>query len=164
MTIAPRPRPANLPPGVNHCGWCGAVWQKSFSHTCEKWTELPTGKAVGKEKPKARPAPGRETERAMESALIAEGFRLGEDFVREYSWAVDQGRGYRADFGFLRIRLLVECEGGAHRVKRQHLIDCQRASLAAALGYLVVRIHRAMVDSGEAVALVKQALSHGRAA
>ena len=95
----------------------------------------------------------------MLQALLAAGWRRDVDFVREYAWAVDEGRGYRADFAFLRgADVLVEVEGGAHALKRQHREDCERASLAAALGYRVVRVHRSMIDDGTAVDFVRRAL------
>lgn len=108
--------------------------------------------------PKPRQRAGRAVEEAMRDALVAAGFRSDDDFVREYSWALDEGRGYRADFRLVGFPVLLECEGGAHALKRQHLEDCQRASLAAALGWRVLRVHRAMIESGEALALLRRAL------
>ena len=114
-------------------------------------------------KPK-RPRAGLAVENAMRDALVAAGYVEDDDFIREYSWALDEGRGYRADFRFVGQSVLLECEGGAHAIKRQHLEDCQRASVAAALGWRVLRVHRAMIESGEAVELVRRALGFTKAA
>lgn len=112
-------------------------------------------------KPK-RPRAGLAVENAMRDALVAAGYVEDDDFVRESGWAVEEGRAYRADFRFLGVPLLVECEGGAHSLKRQHRDDCERASLAAALGYRVVRVHRSMIEDGSAVQLVRRALAFGK--
>ncbi len=114
-------------------------------------------------KPK-RPRAGLAVETAMRDALVAAGYVEDDDFVRESGWAVEEGRAYRADFRFLGVPLLVECEGGAHALKRQHRDDCERASLAAALGYRVVRVHRDMIEDGSAVQLVRRAIELKKAA
>jgi len=124
---------------------------------------MPTKAAAVAPKPK-RPRAGLAVENAMRDALVAAGYVEDHDFVRESGWAVEEGRAYRADFRFLGVPVLLECEGGAHAIKRQHLDDCQRASLAAALGYRVLRVHAAMIASGEAVALVRRALAFNKAA
>lgn len=107
---------------------------------------------------RTRGAAGRAVEAAMRDALVAAGFRPDDDFIREYAWALDEGRGYRADFRFVGWPILLEVEGQVHAIKAQRLADCQRASLAAALGWRVLRVHRTMVESGEAVALVRRAI------
>ncbi|MCC7138133.1 MAG: hypothetical protein IT460_06850, partial [Planctomycetes bacterium] len=87
-----------------------------------------------------RRAAGRAVEDAMRDALVAAGFRPDEHFIREFAFAIDEGRGYRADFRLVGHPILLEVEGGAHAIKRQHLEDCQRSSLAAALGWRVLRV------------------------
>lgn len=113
-------------------------------------------------KPK-RPRAGLAVETALRDALVAAGYVEDDDFVREYAFALDEGRGYRFDFRFLGTDVAVEVEGGAHTVKRQHREDCEKASLAAALGYRVVRVHRSMIEDGRAVELVRRALAFKRA-
>jgi len=114
-------------------------------------------------KPK-RPRAGLAVETAMRDALVAAGYVEGDDFVREYAFALDEGRAYRFDFRFLGTDVAVEVEGGAHAVKRQHRDDCEKASLAAALGYRVVRVHRQMIEDGSAVQFVRRAVEFKKAA
>jgi hypothetical protein len=114
-------------------------------------------------KPK-RPRAGLAAETAMRDALVAAGYVEDDDFVREYAFALDEGRAYRFDFRFLGTDVAVEIEGGAHAVKRQHRDDCEKASLAAALGYRVVRVHRQMIEDGSAVQFVRRAIEFKRAA
>ncbi len=111
-----------------------------------------------------RPRAGLAVENAMRDALVAAGYVEDADFVRESGWAVEDGRSFRADFRFLGVPLLLEVEGGAHALKRQHREDCERASLAAALGYRVLRVHRDMIADGSAVQFVRRALAFGRPA
>ena len=112
-------------------------------------------------KPK-RPRAGLAVETAMRDALVAAGYVEDDDFVREYAFALDEGRAYRFDFRFLGTDVAVEVEGGAHAVKRQHRDDCEKASLAAALGYRVVRVHRQMIEDGRAVQFVRRAIEFRR--
>jgi len=94
----------------------------------------------------------------MRDALERAGWRADEHYIREYAWALEEGRAYRADFRLLGFPILVEVEGGAHAIKRQHRDDCERASLAAALGWRVLRFHRGMIEDGSAIAFVRRAL------
>lgn len=113
--------------------------------------------------------PGLAAELALAERLNAAGLVGWES---QYFWALDErsaaGRPiqYRADFAFVKARVLVESEGGAHTVRRQHAVDCHRTSLAAALGWRMVRVTKDMiVDDGPhgAVALVRRALAWGGA-
>jgi hypothetical protein len=114
-------------------------------------------------KPK-RPRAGLALETAMRDALVAAGYVEDDDFVREYAFALDEGRAYRFDFRFLGTDVAVEVEGQAHSIKRQRHDDCEKASLAAALGYRVVRVHRQMIENGSAVQFVRRAIELKKAA
>lgn len=88
----------------------------------------------------------------------------------QFYWALSERtptgkpRQYRADFAYPKAMLLVEVEGQVHAIKAQRAEDCARASLAAALGYRMVRVTKDMIVNGDAVRLVGRALEHGRAA
>lgn len=105
---------------------------------------------------------GSAAENELHEALTAAGFVEGEDFETQYRFAADIGRKFRADFAFPAARLLVESEGQAHSIRATREKDCRRASIAAALGWRMVRICRPMLEDGSAVELVKLALSWGR--
>jgi very-short-patch-repair endonuclease len=78
-------------------------------------------------------------------------------------------RRWRADFAFPAARLLVEVDGGAY-VGGRHTrgagfeADCEKASTAAALGWRVIRVTGRMVKSGQATALIADALAHSTGA
>lgn len=76
------------------------------------------------------------------------------------------GRKFAFDFAWPSHRLAVEVQGGVH-IKGAHSTgtgierDCLKLSLAAAVGWRVLPISAAMIRSGQAVALIRQALSVG---
>lgn len=78
-------------------------------------------------------------------------------------------RRYRADFAYTDAKILVEAEGGNFSRGRHvrplgYQEDCSKYNLAALLGYRVLRFTRAMIESGEAVKTISQALSVAQAA
>lgn len=95
--------------------------------------------------------------------------------VREYVFA--PGRRFRADWAFVKHKLLIEEEGALHKVygaRRCPLCgqvqggrhstgtgiekDIEKYNLATLLGFRVLRITPKMIKSGEALRLVEQAL------
>ena len=94
----------------------------------------------------------------MQSELEAAGLEP----VREYRF--DPGRKWRFDFAFVRDRVGVEIEGGAW-VRGRHTRgagfarDCQKYTRAAVLGWRVLRFTSGQVTSGEALAVIREALS-----
>lgn len=74
-------------------------------------------------------------------------------------------RKFRADFAFPSQMILVEIEGGiwlgangGHTSGKGLSRDCEKASLAALLGYRVFRFTPDIVKSGEAIAMIIEAL------
>lgn len=75
-------------------------------------------------------------------------------------------RKFRADFAFPAHMILIEIEGGVwlganggHTSGKGLSRDCEKASLAALLGYRLFRFTPDMVKSGEAVQMVIEAIS-----
>lgn len=72
-------------------------------------------------------------------------------------------RRWRADFAYPEAMLLIEVDGGTwtggrHVRGKGFENDCEKTSTAAALGYRVIRLTRGMIESGQAVELIRQAL------
>jgi hypothetical protein len=88
---------------------------------------------------------------------VMEQFRaLGLDKpTLEYEF--DAGRKYRADFAFLRQRILVEIEGSQHRTKENFESDIRKYNLAASLGWRLIRLTPAMILTSESVAVLQAA-------
>lgn len=75
----------------------------------------------------------------------------------------DAARKFRFDFAWPAWRVALEVEGGVFQQGRHQRPDgferdCEKYSLAAIQGWLVVRATVRMVDDGRALALVQQAL------
>lgn len=73
-------------------------------------------------------------------------------------------RRWRADFAYPEAMLLIEVDGGTwsggrHVRSKGFENDCEKTSTAAALGYRVIRLTRGMIESGQAVTLIRQALN-----
>lgn len=72
-------------------------------------------------------------------------------------------RRWKADMAYPSAMLLIEVDGGAY-VQGRHTRgkgfedDCTKLSTAAALGWRVIRVTKKHIESGEAVALIAQAL------
>ena len=155
------PRPAGLPEAVKWCGWHAQGGLPSAGWKCPECDQRnpATVEAVVK-----RPDAGLANEAELAARLNDAGLVGWEP---QFYWATNERtetgkpRLYRADFAFPKQMVLVESEGGAHTVRRQHAADCLRASIAAALGYRMVRMTKDMiVDAGPygAVALIRRAL------
>lgn len=122
----------------------------------------------------SRPRAGEASEAALYAALEDAGYidligrerilLTGEDdalvFVRQLPWGayLSPPRRFCADAGFPEARLLVEVEGDAHAVKRQRKGDVLRRQLAESAGWRVLSVLPEQVKTGEAVALVREAL------
>jgi hypothetical protein len=81
----------------------------------------------------------------------------------EYRFAANEGRRYRFDGAYVLQRLGIEVEGGIwangrHTRGPGYDEDCRKYSLAAALGWRVVRCTDGMILDGSAVELIARAL------
>lgn len=75
-------------------------------------------------------------------------------------------RKWRADFAYPLARLLIEVQGGIwsggrHARGSGVAAEAEKFSTAAALGYRVLPVTRDMVESGQAVELIRRALEIG---
>lgn len=73
-------------------------------------------------------------------------------------------RRWRADFAFLRERILVEVEGGSwvfgrHQRGAGFEADCDKYNQAAISGWLLLRVTGAMVKDGRALVAIHQAFA-----
>lgn len=81
--------------------------------------------------------------------------------LREYSFA--KPRRFRFDFAWLKQKVAVEVDGGGwvggrHGRGRGMETDARKYSLAAALGWRILRVTPSMIESREAVRLLEAAL------
>ena len=107
-------------------------------------------------KPAAKPNPGQDVEDALWRALGGAGLLEGAE--RQFHFARAYGRKWRADIAYPAHRLLVECEGQVHAIKARRIGDLERSSVAAVLGYRIVRCDRTTVQDGRAVEWVRACL------
>jgi len=82
--------------------------------------------------------------------------------VREFRFAPT--RRFRADFAYPEKRLLIEVDGGGFVAGRHtrgagFATDCEKQSLAAVLGWRVIRVTPAQIDDGRAIEWIRQALA-----
>lgn len=86
---------------------------------------------------------------------------LAELPEREYVFA--RPRRWRADFAFVQSKVLVEIEGGLW-TRGRHVRplgfenDARKSNAAVLLGWRVLRFSSSMVQSGEAIAFMRQVL------
>ena len=156
------------PPLRARCSSCHApyVHGRPFAHAA--------GCAQGGRGAAAAATPAPKPADAGLAAELALAERLNEaglvGWERQFYWALTERtptgkpQQYHADFAYPKAMLLVEVEGQVHAIKARRAEDCARASLAAALGYRMVRVTKDMIVNGDAVRLVRRALEHGRAA
>jgi len=84
--------------------------------------------------------------------------------VREYKFAPK--RRFRADFAWPDRKILAEVEGGTwsggrHVRGKGYESDCEKYSIAAMLGYRVLRFTTAMVRDGRAIGLLTATIREG---
>jgi hypothetical protein len=88
--------------------------------------------------------------------------RLGVP-LGEAQWPVIPGRKFRFDRAWPAHRVACEVNGGIYSGGRHvrgkgHAADCEKLSIAAAEGWRVLVVTREMIESGQAVALIRRAL------
>ena len=89
---------------------------------------------------------------------------LGVTFERQYAYV--PGRRFRADFGLVADRLLIEVQGGiftgqAHGSIRGVLADIERGNLATLHGWRRLCFTPQQVETGEAKAFIEAVLERG---
>ena len=77
-------------------------------------------------------------------------------YEREYRWL--EGRKYRADLAFPKIRLLVEIDGEAHRIKGRFHSDIKKSQAALLAGWRLLRVSTGQVRDGSACELVRRVM------
>lgn len=127
----------------------------------------PSGGVPTRARGRGRGRAGRAAADALVAALTESGFppvgALAPEtwvlptviLVREYAWALDVGRDFRADLAFPALRLLVEVKGGAHAAGRaKQRADVEREALAVSLGYRLLPLTPDQARSNDGVGLV----------
>ena len=114
-----------------------------------KWTAVP------KSEPKVN-----EWEEELAAQILLAGLPAP---MRQYPFAKNVGRQYRADFAFMDERLLVEVNGGAfiggrHTRGAGYEDDLQRNAIATALGWRVVSVTPSHIKKKFAIEWIKCAL------
>lgn len=108
-------------------------------------------------KPKAKPLPkieGSYLEREMALQIRAE--KLPEP-VRQHRSIND--RKFRADFAWPDMMVILECDGGVHRIKARFHADIERHNLLLLAGWRVLRAGRVEIHDGRALGWLKQILA-----
>ena len=165
-------------------GCCGAPATPDRLHGSHKCNLGRGGAAAssdtaGKDRASVRlsaihPAPSRPAGRAAEDAMavqLVHWFDIGalterdevgvhNIYVRQFAWALAQGRGFAFDFAWPAIKVALEVVGGAHAAGRAKVkADVERSGLAASLGWRVVTVTPEQVATGAALALIRGALN-----
>lgn len=82
--------------------------------------------------------------------------------IPEYKFCKE--RQFRFDFAFIDKKIAIECEGGIWLPRSRHLSplgysrDVKKYNLATLLGWKLLRFTKDMIDSGEAIEIIKEAL------
>jgi len=85
--------------------------------------------------------------------------------TREFAFAKDEGRRFRADFAWPDRMLLVECEGGIGRGRHTSVVgfsaDMTKYNLASIKGYVVLRFGAKEIRGGQAVKELEEFFGKG---
>ena len=110
------------------------------------------------------------TRRNAEPSRVAQFLKLLKEHGlpqphREFKFAEQHGRKFRADFAWPAWQLLLEQEGGiftrqAHGSITGLLRDLEKYNLAATLGYRVIRCVPAKLCTDEMLATIRSALNY----
>jgi very-short-patch-repair endonuclease len=102
-----------------------------------------------------------ELEETLLLFIKAEGLPIPE---REYAFALEAlGRRWRFDFAYPERKIGIECEGGTwakgrHTRGSGFAKDCEKYNTAATMGWAVLRFTKDMIDNGDAIETIKEAL------
>jgi hypothetical protein len=86
--------------------------------------------------------------------LLEQVSRLGLEKPR-LEFEFDERRKFRADFAFMKKRVLVEIEGWGHRTEQRFELDLHKYNSAASLGWRLVRLTPAMILSGKSIEVLR---------
>ena len=67
-------------------------------------------------------------------------------------------RNWRIDLAFPDRKLAIEVDGGVHRIKGRFLSDIEKSNALTLLGWRLIRVTPRMVETKEALHVVRQAL------
>lgn len=109
-------------------------------------------KGKQRQKPPKISVPKLTTEDIFAAQLEQAGLKL----ERQYRWL--PGRKYRADFADVRSRLLVELDGGVHRIRAAFDADILKSQNALLAGWRLLRIGKKQVLDGSAADIVRRAI------
>jgi hypothetical protein len=82
--------------------------------------------------------------------LLEQVSRLGLEKPR-LEFEFDERRKFRADFAFMKKRVLVEIEGWGHRTEQRFELDLHKYNRAASLGWRIVRLTPRMILDGSSI-------------
>jgi very-short-patch-repair endonuclease len=90
--------------------------------------------------------------------IRSEGLPIPEREVRFHST-----RRWRFDFAYPNLKIGIECEGGTwmgkgHTGGKRYRSDCVKYNYASLMGWTVLRFTKGMIESGEAIEMIKKAL------
>ena len=77
--------------------------------------------------------------------------------VREFYFL--DGRDFRLDFAYPDLKIGVEVQGMAHRIKGRFQADIEKRALALLAGWRVLEVSGATIKSGQAICWLAQLLS-----
>lgn len=119
-------------------------------------------------KPVARSAPRQSKVKvpsAGEAVLCRHLDALKIDYEQEFKF--HPVRKWRADFLISGYPILVECEGGiwsgangGHTSGKGYTANCEKYSVAATMGYFVIRATTDQVKSGECIKWIEDMIKH----
>lgn len=95
-------------------------------------------------------------EKLLTQQCVAEGL---PEFEREFRF--HSQRKWRIDLAWPKVKLAVEIDGAVHRIKERFRGDIEKHQALLFAGWKLLRVSTMQVRNGEAVKLVKKALSHG---
>lgn len=116
----------------------------------------PTNKRGPSEKPTRKRVRGQD----KWAGMLAQQIMLAglESPKREFRFAAELGRLFRADLAYPDRKLLIEVDGGCHAVRKRWHDGILRGQIAQQLGYRTLTVMPEQVKSGEALTLVEREL------
>ena len=124
--------------------------------------ETPADKRPGRKAaaPKPRPAPAPRWNDTYAGQLANAVRKAGlPQARREYLFC--PGRKFRADLAWPERSLLVEVKGSVHRLRDKFARDIKREQIIFKLGFRLLQVTPLQVRNGEAIELVRYALTEG---